>query len=77
MTKEKMKKVIFSGETEYGVVCDAERAVPYGLYVKDEEDSACVEGVFFTEDEAVMRCKWLCENQVYPISLRDVFANIF
>ena len=33
-------------------------------------------GIYFTEEEALLRCKWLCENQVFPISLPDVLRNI-
>ncbi len=43
----------------------------------DDTDCAEVKNLFFTETEAIEYCKWLAENEVYPISLGEVLANIY
>ncbi len=54
---------------------------PYGIEATlcgdDDTDCAAVENLFFTEAEAKECCKWLAENEVYPISLCEVLANIY
>lgn len=42
----------------------------------DPTDKNCTDNVFFTHEEAARRCHWLCENEVYPISLLDALRNI-
>ncbi|MBR5155637.1 MAG: hypothetical protein IKW62_04045 [Clostridia bacterium] len=53
---------------------------PYGIKATlcdDDTDCSTVENLFFTEAEAEKYCKWLAENEVYPISLYEVLANIY
>lgn len=53
---------------------------PFGILAamaEDNTDSMIAEGLFFTEAEALAYCKWLAENEVYPISLCEVLANIY
>ncbi len=66
----------------YYVFCtkdsDADRR--YGIFAESSEDSAdfqSASNLFFTREEAEEYCKWFAENEVYPITLRDVLANIY
>ena len=79
MEKENMKFVVSNGEVGYYVICDDNEDATYGIYIElvvDPKDCECVRRVFFTEQEAVMRCRWLCDNQVYPVALYDTLQNI-
>lgn len=80
MIKEKIKFVISNEDVNYYVICtDDEGGIRYGIYSeveKDKTDFSSVENVFFTEDEAFMRCKWLCKNNVYPVALLDTLRNM-
>ena len=81
MIKERKKLVVSGGGICYYVVHDAENSgAGYGIYAEtegEEGDAQYVRKVFFTEEEAVLRCRWLCENQVYPVALFDTLRNIF
>lgn len=79
MVNEKKRFVISDGGISYYVTYDEGDNAGYGIYAElddEKSDSMCVRKIYFTEEEAVLRCKWLCENQVFPISLRDVLVNI-
>lgn len=80
MNKENEKVVISGSGISYYVIYDVENdGAGYGIYAEadnDTTDSKCVRKIFFTEEEAVLRCKWLCENQVYPVALIDTLKNI-
>jgi hypothetical protein len=43
----------------------------------DKSDCSKVENLFFTYQEAEQYCKWFAENEVYPVSLYDILANIY
>ncbi len=52
----------------------------YGIMAEsldDESDFGIIENLFFTQSEAIEYCKWLAENEVYPITLCDVLGNIY
>ena len=66
----------------YSVICSKDDAAerPYGILAvmdNDENDFGVAENLFFTEGEAIECCKWLAQNNVYPITLKDVMANFF
>jgi hypothetical protein len=76
------KEYTSSGGTCFQVLCSGESDVPrcYGIKATsttDAEDFATAENLFFTQSEATEYCRWLAENDVYPISLCDVLANIY
>ncbi len=53
---------------------------PFGILAvmdNDENDFGVAENLFFTEGEAIECCKWLAQNNVYPVTLKDVMANFF
>ena len=57
---------------------DSER--PFGIIstVKDDwNDTEQVENIFFTEAEAIACCKWLAENDVFPITLSEVLIDLY
>lgn len=64
--------IIFSQDTEvprrFGITA---------IMDTDADDCASVENIFFTEAEATAYCRWLAENDVFPVSLCDVLANIY
>lgn len=43
----------------------------------DEDDTEITERRFFTEGEAERCCKWLAENDVYPITLNEVLHDLY
>ena len=43
----------------------------------DPKDSAQVNNLFFTAEEAEAYCKLFAENEVCPITLSEVLENIF
>ena len=52
----------------------------YGIMaesLEDKTDFGIVENLFFTQAEATEYCKWLADNEVYPITLCDVLGNIY
>ncbi len=56
----------------------SERA--YGIAAimhNDKSDRASAENLFFTEAEANSVCKWLAENEVYPVTLQEVLENCY
>ena len=52
----------------YGIMAEA---------INDETDFGIAENLFFTQAEATEYCKWLADNEVYPITLCDVLGNIY
>lgn len=80
MVKERMKFVISNKDVNYYTICtDDEGGIRYGIHaetVNEKTDYSSVENIFFTEDEALLRCKWLCENYVYPVALLDTLRNM-
>ena len=76
------KEYTSSCGTNFQVVYSQSKNIPrwYGIKATsttDPEDFATAENLFFTETEACEYCRWLAENDVYPISLCDVLANIY
>ena len=52
----------------------------YGILAESSDDSTdfqTAENLFFTHTEAEEYCRWFAENEVYPITLCEVLANIF
>lgn len=52
----------------------------YGIMaesIDDTTDFQSAENLFFTIEEARHYCKWFSENEVYPVTLREVLANIY
>ena len=43
----------------------------------DQNDTDSVENLFFSEEEAYECCKWLAENNVFPITLCEVLSNLY
>ena len=80
MVKERIKFVISNENVNYYIICtDDEGGISYGIYAEtgnEKTDYSSVKNVFFTEDEALLRCKWLCENDVYPVALLDTLRNM-
>ncbi len=80
MVKERIKFVISNEEVNYYIICtDDQGGITYGIYAEAEREKAdysSVENIFFTEKEALMRCKWLCKNNVYPVALLDTLRNM-
>ncbi len=76
------KEYTSSCGTSFQVICNRNTDVPrhYGIKAfskTDAEDFATAENLFFTQEEAYEYCRWLAENDVYPVSLCDVLANIY
>ena len=44
---------------------------------EDPQDCSIIENLFFTDAEAEAYCRWLAENDVYPVTLCDVLANVY
>ena len=52
----------------------------YGICAEmqdDKSDIAYANNLFFTETEADRVCKWLADNEVYPVTLCEVLANLY
>ncbi len=62
----------------YSVVESPKPELPaYGIKVEcGDDNSDCMENIFFTAEEAYERCKWLGENEVFTQGFRDVMADI-
>ena len=69
-------------EAKHGIlfyVTERSLSPRYGIYAvmeSDTEDKNSAEGIFFTKEEAVQCCEWLAENEVYPITLTEVLADL-
>lgn len=53
---------------------------PFGITATlktDSNDTASVANVFFSIEEATACCKWLAENNVYPITLCEVISDLY
>ena len=66
----------------YYVICDrsASDGRRFGILSvlsDDETDRKTADNLFFTQEEAENYCRWLAENEVYPISLCEVLGNIY
>lgn len=69
------------GEKVYYCVTVDEKsnALRYGVsatVVGDDADTETAKNRFFTEEEARACCEWLAENEVYPITLKEVLADL-
>ncbi len=77
--KEEIKLVASNNEVNYYITNTGESDRKYGIYAElkeDQIDNNCVLGIYFTEEEARLCCIWLCDNCVYPVSLKEVLQNI-
>ncbi len=64
----------------YSVIKGDDCVRPYGIAAvleSDNTDKAVVENLFFTDLEAAACCRWLAENEVYPVTLQEVLENIY
>ena len=43
----------------------------------DQSDTGIVENIFFTMEEATECCKWLAENDVFPVTLSEVISDFY
>ncbi len=82
MNKNNLHTAVSANGINYYIVKseDTHNGRIYGIgavLCDDNTDSAEAENLFFTEAEAAEYCKWLAENEVYPISLCEVIANIY
>ena len=72
---------ILSDKVFYYVTQDENCSPPnFGIYAVSKNDSlnqASISNRFFTENEATMCCKWLAENDVYPITIAEVLEDLF
>ena len=72
---------ISSDDILYHVTQDENCSPPnFGIYAVSKNDSldqASINNRFFTENEAVMCCKWLAENNVYPVTIAEVLEDLF
>lgn len=53
---------------------------PFGITATlktDSSDTASVTNVFFSQEEATACCKWLAENNVYPVTLNEVISDLY
>ena len=80
-TSEKELVISMHG-INYYVFCsnDNTKERQYGIYAESCEDSTDFQAagnLFFTPEEAKAYSKWFAENEVYPITLCDVLANIY
>ncbi len=53
---------------------------PFGIMAtmdNDRTDSAIIENIFFTREEAEKCCMWLAENSVFPVTLSEVLNNLY
>lgn len=48
----------------------------YGITVTCDEKTAEINNMYFTREEAILRCKWLAQNEVFPENLHDVMSDI-
>ncbi len=77
------KKLVLSAHgINYYTVCSniSENNRAYGIFAEvtdDKSDFGVVENLFFTQAEATEYCKWLAENEVYPITLCEILGNIY
>lgn len=77
----KLDAVASSNGVKYCVTAgapDAER--PFGVYAvleDDLSDAGCAENIFFTKEEAIACCKWLAENNVFPVTLSEVISDLY
>ncbi len=75
------EKISMNGIT-YGITESSNENVmgpTFGIYSfvdKDRSESAKVENIFFTRDEALKYCEWLAQNEVYPITLVEVLKDM-
>ncbi len=64
----------------YYVNKNSDSVRPYGITAvleSDSMDKMSTGELFFTAEEAVACCKWLAENEVYPITLCEVLENLY
>ena len=80
----KSKNPIFSvsenGINFYVITADSDNLRPFGIMAEmdnDKSDIETVENIFFTKEEAQACCKWLAENEVFPVTLCDVLGNFY
>lgn len=74
--------VLTAHQINYFTVCskNSTRNRIYGILAEaadDKDDFGVAENLFFTQAEATEYCKWLAENEVYPITLCEVLGNIY
>ena len=77
-TNKELKHSAFG--INYYVIKNGITERPYGIMAElasDCSDHAVVEGLYFTEAEAAACCKWLAENEVYPVTLCEVLDNVY
>ena len=80
----KSKNLILSasgnGISFYVISDNMDALRPFGIMAEmdnDKSDAEIVENIFFTPEEAAACCKWLAENEVYPVTLCDVLGNFY
>lgn len=74
--------VTSKNDINYFVICDNNLTAGrrFGITATlsgSETDSNTVDNLFFTKAEAEEYCRWLAENEVYPVSLCEVLENIY
>ena len=77
-TNKELKHSAFG--INYYVTKDSTDERPYGIMAElasDCSEQATAENLYFTEAEATACCKWLAENEVYPVTLREVLDNVY
>lgn len=76
----KQKTATLGQNVSYCVTMDEKATAPkYGIsatVVGDESDTETADNRFFTEEEARACCEWLAKNEVYPITLKEVLADL-
>ncbi len=69
-----------NGISFYVITGSADSLRPFGIMAEmdnDKSDAEIVENIFFTSEEAAACCKWLSENEVFPVTLCDVLGNFY
>ncbi|MBO4940858.1 MAG: hypothetical protein J6D15_01430 [Clostridia bacterium] len=69
-----------NGISFYVITGNADSLRPFGIMAEmdnDKSDAEAVENIFFTSEEAAACCKWLAENEVFPVTLCDVLGNFY
>ena len=82
MDKNSSTELIVSadGINFYIISSDATVPHPFGIAATmdtDPTDSAVIENMFFTHEEAEKCCLWLADNSVFPVTLCDVLSNLY
>ncbi|MBQ9758010.1 MAG: hypothetical protein IJW15_06335 [Clostridia bacterium] len=69
-----------NGISFYVISTGSDSLRPFGIMSvmdNDASDNAVAENIFFTGEEAAACCKWLAENEVFPVTLCDVLGNFY